>query len=269
MPVIADCTLVDGELDRQFERPAPELSPEARRHLEECQRCRGLHRWIAKPPLPVDISAELTRNIRTALVTSMQPVKPLPSARVFVLRLLGIFLALALGLIAIIGAAALEKMSSWQVLGITVILAAGAALLSVSVAWQMVPGGRQRISLELVSAAFALGFLAGVVLLFPWNESEPLLASGWACLLRGLAMAATGALFFWLLVRRGAPMSATRMGATLGAVAGLLGVTVLQFQCIHQYASHLLVWHGGVLLVSAGVGALLGNAVTRGLTGAK
>src|SRR5579871_2871458 len=44
-----------------------------------------------------------------------------------------------------------------------------------------------------------------------------------------------------------------------GAMAGLLGVTVLQFRCIHQNAWHLIVWHGAVLVVSAGAAALLGG----------
>jgi hypothetical protein len=47
------------------------------------------------------------------------------------------------------------------------------------------------------------------------------------------------------------------LGGTLGAIAGLLGATVLQFTCSRQEPGHMLVWHAGVILVSATVGALI------------
>jgi hypothetical protein len=50
------------------------------------------------------------------------------------------------------------------------------------------------------------------------------------------------------------------MGASLGAIAGLLSVTVLQFKCDTQQAIHLLVWHGAVLVLSTTVGFLIGRA---------
>ena len=270
MPVrlIADCTLVDGELDRQFESPAPELSEGARLHLAECQRCRDLNRWASEGREMMDISPELTRRIQSTLMASLRPVKPLPSDGVSASRFFGVFVAAALILAGVMGFSGVHKMSLAEALGIAAILVAGAALFSISLAWQMVPGSLERIPSKVVSVIAVLGFLAGVAFLFPWHGSEPFI-EGWPCLLRGMAVAVPGAILLWLLIRRGAPLSATRMGATLGAVAGLLGFTVLQFQCIHQYALHLLVWHGGVVVLSAGAGALLGSAVTRGWTRAK
>jgi hypothetical protein len=53
------------------------------------------------------------------------------------------------------------------------------------------------------------------------------------------------------------------MGATLGATAGLLGVTVLQVKCPHQEALHLLVWHGSVLAIATGAGLLTGWLAQR------
>jgi len=63
------------------------------------------------------------------------------------------------------------------------------------------------------------------------------------------------------LVRRGAFLNLTALGGTLGAIAGLLSVTVLQFTCNMQEIAHLLVWHGGVLVISTVVGALIGRSV--------
>jgi hypothetical protein len=49
----------------------------------------------------------------------------------------------------------------------------------------------------------------------------------------------------------------------LGAVAGLLAVTVLQYTCDLQQVGHLLVWHGGVLVLSTLAGSLVGDCVGR------
>jgi|GEM_PF-4076225 len=41
-----------------------------------------------------------------------------------------------------------------------------------------------------------------------------------------------------------------------------LGVTVLQFTCVLQDIGHLLVWHGGVLVISTLAGWLVGRSVS-------
>jgi hypothetical protein len=59
------------------------------------------------------------------------------------------------------------------------------------------------------------------------------------------------------------PLSAGTFGGTLAAIAGLVGLTVLQFRCIYQNTAHLMVWHGGVLILSIAAGALLSVAIER------
>jgi hypothetical protein len=49
----------------------------------------------------------------------------------------------------------------------------------------------------------------------------------------------------------------------LGAIAGILGLTVLQFRCIYQNATHVLIWHGGVLVFSISARALIALAIER------
>ena len=57
-------------------------------------------------------------------------------------------------------------------------------------------------------------------------------------------------------LRRSAMLSPAAKGATLGAAAGLTGVAVQQFGCMHMEALHLLLWHWSGIAIAAGAGAL-------------
>src|ERR1035438_6594361 len=72
-------------------------------------------------------------------------VKPVASIQVCLLRFLAIFLAFAAALVVTMGAAGLRQMSTGQFLGSGLLLAAGAALFSLSLARQMAPGSRRGI----------------------------------------------------------------------------------------------------------------------------
>jgi hypothetical protein len=77
----------------------------------------------------------------------------------------------------------------------------------------------------------------------------------------GLTHSIPGALFFWLLVRRGAILFPKLIGAAAGGLAGLIGLSVLEINCRNLDVYHVLVWHGGVVVISSVAGALLGAAV--------
>ncbi len=225
---------IDEQIDRRLElEPAPSLSP------------------------------DLHRKISGVLTDSLQSVKPMPTAGVLAGQFAAIFVVFAAALIATMGITGFRTLDSLQAIGILTILAVGVLLLSLVLAWQIRPGSQQRISASLSWACFGVGFLTGAALLFPWRGAEAFIARGWPCLAMGSAVAIPGGILFWLLSRRGVPLSAGTFGGTLGAISGLLGLTVLQFRCIHQDAAHLLVWHGGVLLVSIAAGMLVAVAIER------
>ena len=225
---------IDEKIDRLLEQvPAPELSPDVRRKLSG------------------------------VLEASLQPVSPLPSPRVLMVQFASIFLVFASALIAMMGVTGIRALHIWQALGIVAILAVGVCLLSLVLAWQVRPGSQQKVPAKLSWATFGVGFLTGAALLLPWRGAEAFFAKGWPCLLLGSAVAIPGGILFWLLARRGVPLSASAFGGTLGAIAGLLGLTVLQFHCIYQDAVHILIWHGGVLLVSIAAGVLLARMLER------
>ncbi len=210
-----------------------------------------------------ELSPDLHRKISGALTASLQPVKPMPAARVLTGQFASIFLVFAAALIAMMGVTGFRALHAWQALGIVAVLAVGVSLFSLTLAWQIRPGSLQKIPAKLSWAYFGVGFLTGAALLFPWRGAEAFVSRGWPCLLTGSAVAIPGGVLFWLLTRRGVPLSAGAFGGTLGAIAGLLGLTVLQFHCLYQNAAHLLVWHGGILVLSITTGLLVALAIER------
>lgn len=257
------CRAADRELDRGFGAPRSSLSEQVHRHLEQCEHCRTLYDWATRSVPPAPSSPELYGRIESAIQASLQRVSPRPSARVIACEFGTAFLLFAIPAAAMMGLGGLEKMNVFQLMAITAVLALGAVLLALSLAWQITPGSLRRISARGAVNILVAGFMVGVVFLFPWHTPEAFLARGWPCLKVGLMMALPAGLLFWLVARRGAPLDMKALGGTLGAISGLLGVSVLQFHCNRQEAEHLLFWHGGVLLVSTVAGVLIASAASR------
>jgi hypothetical protein len=251
------CRVVDGVLDHLGDGAG--ITPEVRRHIEECSECRSLYGWMAAAPAGPEISSESASRIARSLTASLRPTRPLASHRIIISRLLLLIAVAALALTGIMGTAGFERMRLAQILSMSVLLTAGAFLFSVSLSWQIRPGSYQRLPAAAILAAFGVGVLAGISLFFPWQASHAFLAQGMPCLIGGTIMAVTAAVLLWLVVRHGAPLSIPTFGATLGATAGLLALTVLQIQCPFQEASHLLFFHGGAVVLSTLGGWAVGH----------
>ena len=250
----ADCQSFDAELDQGI---APKLSARAVEHLQGCDRCRRLYGWFNQDMPSAEVSPAVWAQIQEWMAKSFAPVTPLPAPRVLAARFLLVFLLFAASAAGMMGPAGFRYMRPVQWIGICSVLAFGAALISASLAWQMSPGSLRPVSARAAIVTLAAGFLTGIAILFPWNAPEAFLARGWPCLGGGLMMAVPAAGLFWTLVRRGYLMPTAQLGATLGAISGLVGASVLQFTCTRQDAGHLLVWHGSVLIVSIAAGILV------------
>jgi Negative regulator of sigma F len=260
-----DCKVVDAELDRHLTERAPQLSPQAQKHLDECERCRKLYNDLSEA-LPLgSVRLEVEHRIIHTIQSSLKPVSRLRSSSMIVAQLMIAFFLISTAVTSMMQVTGIEAMNLPQLIGMSLILTLGVALLSLSLAWQMKPGSLQRIPARAAMGILAAGLVAGIAILFPWRTPEAFLVRGWHCMRAGLALAVPAALVFGFLVRRGAPLSLGMLGGTLGAIAGLLAVTVLQFTCNLQDLGHLLVWHGGVLVISTLAGWLIGRSVS-GLT---
>ena len=158
-------------------------------------------------------------------------------------------------------------MHGWAALGmgqrvaVFVTLAASAVVLGVSMVGQMVPGSKY----ALAPAALPVGILTVLLILIAATfspQADPgFVENGLTCLKNGLTYAIPGGLLFWLLVRRGAILFPKLIGAAAGGLAGLIGLSVLEMNCSNLDVYHILVWHGGVVVISSLAGALLGATV--------
>jgi len=268
MPVTMsdECRQIDLELDGALSQNASErltwkMSEPALAHLRKCERCRRLYHWLLDGVAPTHPALELVEAVGTRMKKSLAPVTPQSSPRVLAAHFLLVFLLFSAPMIGMMGTAGLHEMNLTQLVGILTVLICSAGLLSFSLAWQMSPGSLHRVPPRIAVIALATGFLVATAVLFPWQEPQSFLEHGWSCLKAGLLMAAPSSLLFWVLVRRGLTLASGMMGASLGAIAGLVGASVLQFTCNRQDATHLLVWHGGVVIVSL----VLGVAISWGV----
>lgn len=248
-----ECTQIDTVLDSQGSL----LTEETQHHLDQCPHCRTLYDWIREVSTG-SISPAREQGIVQALRVSLPPVKTLPPLWISIAKLIGLFVIMSAGFIAVMGTAGIARASLTQVLGIGVLLTTGLCVFSTMLAKQMRPGSYQPLPWQMVLAGLCVALLASIGALSPWDIGPLFVAQGLPCLLAGLCMAVPAAGFLWLVVREGAPLSTIATGATLGATAGLLGMTALQVKCPHQDAPHLLVWHGSALLAASGAGLLHG-----------
>ena len=104
------------------------------------------------------------------------------------------------------GVAGLHEMRLVQLIGIGSVLVFGAAHLSLSLAWQMMPGSLHRVAARVAVVTLAAGFLVGIAIFFSWRALEAFLLRGWSCLKAGILLAISAASLFGLLVRRGHAM---------------------------------------------------------------
>ncbi len=231
--------------------------------MTSCARCRQLYSWLLGPEEPAELPNGVQELVSRKLRASLRPVKPLPSTGRLAARFVAIFGLFAALLVAYFGPGGAAQMNATQLVVVTVVLLAAAALVAVSLSRQMVPGSVRRIPLSWLVGAFAAGFALVVAVLFPWERLPEMLAGGWACTYHGILIAVPPGAVMLYFAARGAPLSYRSLGATVGAAAGLLSLTVLQFSCENQHAGHLLLWHGGVVVLSVAAGYVAGWAAEQ------
>jgi hypothetical protein len=207
---------------------------------------------------PAPPPSETLRRIEAGILANLKPVKPLAPAAAFVCGLIFVLAAVAAGGAGVLGVAGWRALDLAQRIAIFGTLTVATALLAFLAARQIVPGSRLVASPYLIVVILWALFAGVNAILFRPHEEPTFISTGLVCLRIGLECAITAGALSWLLLRRGAILNPPLTGVTVGALAGLSGLTVLELFCPNPNAYHILVWHMAAALASALAGMVIG-----------
>jgi hypothetical protein len=207
------------------------------------------------------VEPELLKKIAGSMQSSLRPVRPLPPTWMLAAGLTLICAAVATAAAARAGFYGIEKLAPWERVLIFSTLGMMAWTWGVEFVSRLIPGSRQHLSAGTLLGIGTAVLLGAFALVFRDYRTDHFISAGLACLLSGLLLAIPAAALSWLLLRRGFAVNTVAAGFVGGALAGLCGVTMLELHCANSQALHVLVWHTGVMPVSAAVGALVGWAL--------
>jgi hypothetical protein len=158
------CKDMDGVFNSQCKNSA--LPPQAAEHIVRCERCQEVMRVLVEGPEARQPSERRMKLIRASLLRDLRPVRPLPSAGVFLAGCAASFLAVAILGVIQLQAYGWHVLNPWQTIVVLASLALGACSLALSMTRQMRPGSEYSVSpnllpggvLQLVAVAMAAVF---------------------------------------------------------------------------------------------------------------
>jgi len=204
---------------------------------------------------------EIHATLLERLTADVRPVRPLraPTARLvvwLVLALPSIAFAMVIGLRTDTPGMLLHPLAALQVGA----LVAGATLAAMGALRAAIPGragSRGSVRLALVLALLATALL----LVQPTRSLADFVANGLRCAFCVGMFGFVPWLALFVLVARGAPFDAPRVGAYVGAAGFLVGAAAVRVACPIEDGVHLVVWHMVPVLLGVGLSAMLGAAV--------
>lgn len=211
--------------------------------------------------VPHGVDPKVLEPIAASIKASIHPVRPLPPGWILATGLVLICAAVSLAGAAHSGFFGIVKMDWLQRGLIFPLLALLALFASSTFAGEMIPGSRRHVSPGAQLTVGVLALLVAFAALFRDHQVDHFIPVGLACLFTGLFYAFAAGLLCWLLLRRGFAVNTVSAGFVAGTLAGFAGVGMLELHCPNFQIAHLLVWHAGVVPVSAALGALAGWAL--------
>lgn len=242
-------------------RARGELTPEARKHLDQCAECRALDAAF-KVPVP-EPPGELQGRITQAILADLKPVSPLSSRPVLTISLL-----VLTGLVIALGAwyweyAGWEALSRGQAAVMFSLLGTGILLMSDQAARLMVPGTKTAVQPWVAAGLPLTTLLIAVLFLFPYESDPEFFTIGLHCWLVGLACAGGTAPLVLYAIRRSASVTRIWQGATAGLLCGLVGAAVLEIACPFLERTHIIAWHLGAALTAMLTGVIASECLTE------
>lgn len=237
------------------------LRQEVADHISNCPHCRRLLEALSSSVSSAEPSPASLGHIETALAADLRPVRPIAAKKYIFVTLVAIIVGVVALSVARMGALAIPVMSSLQTYSILGALAVSIGLLAYSLANQIVPGSRHRVSPRLLPVGIVVPLIFLIAVVFPFHAEPDFWRRSWACIRAGTVISVVAAVPLWLVLRRGAILSPAITGAAIGFFAGLAGTTALEIHCPNIEAWHILVGHLGVVALCTVAGLLVGAAV--------
>jgi hypothetical protein len=211
---------------------------------------------------PQEVDAGVVQRAKASVVSSLQPVRPLASSRVFLVIFFILFAAVAALGAVVFGVRGFPVLSGVQRAVIFPLLVAAAAMAAIAAIREMRPAGGRRIG-SLTLALSVLVPLAAFAFLFRNYDPGNFVPDGVKCLTAGLACAIPAAIVAALVLRRGFVLHWPAAGIASGTLAGLAGIAMLELHCPILKAPHIMVWHVAVVWISGLGGWLVGWIAQR------
>jgi hypothetical protein len=237
------------------------LDPEHAKHLTHCGRCRALTALLDNTDVGFHLSERLLRRIQAGILEDLKPVRPLPPPRILLVASAIVFLSVVAVGALLLGTTGWHVLNMLQRAAVFVTLAASAVLLAYSMVRQMVPGSKHAFAPATLPITILITIVLLIVAMFRSQPESAFISGGLACVENGLLFSVPAAFLLWLILRRGALLLPRLIGAAAGGLAGLSGLSVLEVNCPNLNVFHILVWHGGVVVIGSLGGALVGAAV--------
>jgi hypothetical protein len=203
-----------------------------------------------------------TERPKAQIVASLRPVRPIAPPWVWVTGFLLVFAVVAVAGAARLGLYGVAALGPVPFAIIFAVVVAAVCIAAIATVREMIPASGRRMAGAALLAAIA-GLLAIFALLFHDYGMQKFVPQGVACLTAGLSFAIPAALVVCLFLRRGFVMSLTATGLAAGTLAGLAGIGVLELHCPILKAPHVMVWHVGVVVLSAAVGWGIGKFLAK------
>ena len=200
-------------------------------------------------------------GIPDGLLAGLKPVRPLPSDRILILLVMGMFLGFTLLLATAVGLQGFSTLTLIERIVYYGIVGFYAVLFSMAAVQSAIPGARVRVGRGRIAAGSVIAVALIASLLFRNFGLDHFVSFGIPCLRFGCVSAALFGGITTILLRRG---YVTDIGATallISYFAGFSGVAALSLHCQLQNASHIIVWHLGAMAVSGLSGVAIGAIV--------
>jgi len=216
-------------------------------------------RESAAGPLTPD-ARSVVRNARSAISRDLRPVRPLAASSVLTLLFAGAFTFFAVASGLLLGPHGFHVLDRVQLVAIYLTVIALALVAGEACSRQMRPAAGSPLGGTALLLALA-GFPSVAALVFRGYSTVNFVPEGVPCLRAGLLVALPTAVLVTWIMRRGFVLNWSAAGLAGGVLSGLTGLGMLEVHCPNLKAIHILVWHLGVVAVSAALGFGFGRIV--------